>query len=333
LLVARRFEKLKEENNMIRTLREEIRNLKDNQVEFEEKLKLVRKGKGDAEELLMSPEDKEEMEENIKRLRRQVRMFQRAIKKCRDKWQEMKNEGKIPESAGAKKLRETLLAKKTLNAFGGGGGAGGLIAALKAGAGVEEERKQAEATKVVKILQFGFGSFGGPGGGLGIGGVGAGGKGAGGKGGNSPKGGSVGRKLNRKLAENVMGGGLGGLGIGDMSKSLPDGTRQSMREVVDEVRIGGGGNQGCRGGAASRRGSRRPRGKLRRALAAWRARGCSGRGGGGGARWAPRRSPGGGQHSSRRDEGRAGWGWVGSPGNNTREGLFFVTNSHLKDGI
>ena len=36
------IEKLKEENNMIRTLREEIRNLKDNQVEFEEKLKLVR---------------------------------------------------------------------------------------------------------------------------------------------------------------------------------------------------------------------------------------------------------------------------------------------------
>jgi hypothetical protein len=196
------FEKLKEENAMIRSLREEIRALKDEQTELEDKLKLVRKGKGDAEELLMSPEDREEMEENIKRLRRQVRLFQRAIKKCRDKWQDMKDKGAIPESAAAKKLREATLAASALKAFkrtsllaaggeaaaaGGGGAAGSLGAAVNK----------------VKVLQFGFGNFGGGGAGLGRGlggslggGLGGGLDGSGGVVGVSPKG------PNRALAVN-----------------------------------------------------------------------------------------------------------------------------------
>ena len=155
------FEKLKEENAMIRQLRKEIRALKDEQIDLEDKLKLVRKGKGDAEELLMSPEDKEEKEENLKKLRRTVRMFQRAIKKCRDKWQAMKREGKLPETAGAKKLRESMVQAKVLKAFGGSKGQG-LLAALakgkagkRLGLGADE---QAAMVSKVKVLQFGFGA-------------------------------------------------------------------------------------------------------------------------------------------------------------------------------
>lgn len=174
------FEKLKEENAVIHSLREEIRMLKDEQVDFEEKLKLVRKGGVKGEEVLMSSEDKEEMDLNVKRLRRQVRGFQRAIKVCRDKWTEMKKEGKVPESSGARKLRESIMQRKILKALGGGGELGGLLAGeMKLpGQKGEEEKKETK----LKVLQFGFGMDFGGAGGMGVGGGEGGGGGGGGEG-------------------------------------------------------------------------------------------------------------------------------------------------------
>ena len=106
------FEKLKDEQTIVRKLREEVRKLKDEQHEMEEKLKLVRIGKVSAGEALMTEADRGEMEKSLKKLKKTIRMFQRAIKRCRDQWEELKKAGKIPETSGAKKLRAALLQKK-----------------------------------------------------------------------------------------------------------------------------------------------------------------------------------------------------------------------------
>ena len=141
-------------------MRLQIRNLKDEEEDYAAKLKLARRGLIAGDEALMSQADKDEMELNLKRLRRQIRVFQRAIRMCRDRWQELKTQGKVPESSGARKLRETILAKRAANAFGGlarksqgGGGVGGGLAGQVGAADREKEVK-------VKVLSFGFG-FGG----------------------------------------------------------------------------------------------------------------------------------------------------------------------------
>ncbi|GMI32061.1 hypothetical protein TrCOL_g9160 [Triparma columacea] len=160
------FEKLKDEHNMIRKLRDEVRILKDEQHEMEDKLKLVRRGKVSAGEALMTEAEKEEMQQSIYKLKRTVRMYQRAIRKCREQWEEMKKEGKIPETSGAKKLRAAIMQKKALAAMGLGktlsalpgqegarGGVGGAVGVGRGGG----------ATPKLKLLQFAFGFGGGRG--------------------------------------------------------------------------------------------------------------------------------------------------------------------------
>ncbi|GMH76721.1 hypothetical protein TrRE_jg11912, partial [Triparma retinervis] len=167
-------EKLKDEHNMVRKLREEVRKLKDEQHEMEEKLKLVRRGKVSAGEALMTEAEKEEMEQSIKKLKRTVRMYQRAIRKCREQWEEMKKEGKIPETSGAKKLRAAMMQKKALAAMG----LGKTLSALpgqqgpraNAGAGGGMVGGGGPAPKL-KLLQFAFGFGGGGGQGEGKGGI------------------------------------------------------------------------------------------------------------------------------------------------------------------
>ena len=93
------FEKLKEENDIIRSIREDIRELKNTQVGLEFKLKCFRKGTINDEEILMSEEDKLEMDANCRKLNKQMRSFQRAIKICRDKWSDLKTSGKVKGEA------------------------------------------------------------------------------------------------------------------------------------------------------------------------------------------------------------------------------------------
>jgi len=117
------FMKIQDEQNVIRTLREDIRRLRDEQGEMESKLKLVRSGEGDHEELTMGAEDKEEKDENLRRMRRSVRMFQRAIKQCRGRWDEMKKEGIVQGGGGLKaKLQKAKTMNSVMKAFGAKGG-------------------------------------------------------------------------------------------------------------------------------------------------------------------------------------------------------------------
>ena len=118
------FEKLKEENAMIRTLREEIRRLKDEQLEMEGKLKMVRRGKMNEDEILMSDADRLEMERSIRKLKKTMRAFQRAIRECRDEWENMKKELGLPQAAGARKMRALLMRRKVLSNLAAKAGGG-----------------------------------------------------------------------------------------------------------------------------------------------------------------------------------------------------------------
>ena len=145
-------------------IRAQIRNLKEEEDEYSAKLKGVRKGLIKGDEALMSAEDKEEMELSLRKLRRQVRVFHKAIRVCREKWQEMKADGRVPESSGAKKLRETLMARRAARAFGrglrggGGGGGGNGEGGLEEGEGKGVSVEVREKEVKVKVLQFGFGA-------------------------------------------------------------------------------------------------------------------------------------------------------------------------------